>query len=124
MLTIAIVPSPAPVMPLNTAVVSGAYISVYYDATRYTPGNSTTTTPTPTGAPVTVTQVANYNYIGCYSEGTNGRALTGAIPAMPATGDTVEECQAACSGFTYFGVEYVNEYYYGNSEFDGSEYIP
>lgn len=98
------------------------YISIYYDATRYTPGIGTTTPTTGTtpGDPVTVAQVANYNYIGCYSEGTNGRALSGSAPAAPTAGGTVESCQAACSAYTYFGVEYSNECYCGNTINAGS----
>jgi hypothetical protein len=46
--------------------------------------------------------------MGCYSEATGQRALTGKssydYPAM-----TIEECFADCTGFTYFGVEYGGE---------------
>lgn len=104
----------------------GGFISIYYDATRYTPGNSGTTTPPGTGPgttpgdPVTVAQVANYDYIGCYTEATAGRALSGKAVAPPATGGTVESCHAACSAYTYFGVEYSNECYCGNTINAGS----
>ena len=79
----------------------GRYLSVYYDASRYTPGNGSQ----PTNAPITVQQAGNYNYIGCYSEATAGRALSGLTPRIPAgTGNTVESCEASCRGYTYFGV--------------------
>ena len=99
------------------------YMSIYYDSTRYTPG-TTSTTPgtggTPPGGPVTRVQVANYNHIGCYSEATAGRALSGKVVAAPATGGTIESCQAACSAYTYFGVEYSNECYCGDTINAGS----
>lgn len=79
----------------------GGYLSVYYDSSRYTPGNNTQ----PAGAPITVNQTGNYNYIGCYSEATAGRALSGLIPPIPAgIGNTVESCEASCQGYTFFGV--------------------
>ncbi|KAI9716656.1 MAG: hypothetical protein M1812_005194 [Candelaria pacifica] len=83
--------------------------------------NSTTpTTPvTPPGGPVVAT-VPGWNIVGCYSEGTNGRALTGKAPAAPATGLTAESCAAGCAGFTYFGVEYGGECYCGNTLSAGS----
>ena len=46
---------------------AGGYLSIYYDATRYTPGNDSTTTTPPTGGPITVNTTGNYNYIGCVS---------------------------------------------------------
>lgn len=79
---------------------NGGYLSVYYDASRYTSGTDTK----PTGGPVTVNQTGNYNYIGCYSEGSGGRALSGLSPPIPAAGNTIESCQASCKGYTYFGV--------------------
>ena len=85
----------------------GGYISIYYDATKYTPGSDSTTTNT--GGPITVNSTGNYNYIGCYSEATTGRALSGRSPAAPANGHTIESCQAACQGYTLFGMEYSNE---------------
>lgn len=99
---------------------TGGYISVYYDATKYSPGNASSTPTPPTGGPITVNQTGNYNYIGCYTEATNGRALQGKTPQAPATGYTIETCQAACSAFTYFGMEYSNECYCGNTIFPGS----
>ena len=93
---------------LDTCGGNGGYISIYYDATKYTPSNSSTSTA-PIGGPVTVNSTGNYNYIGCYSEATAGRALSALSPNAPANGFTVELCQAACEGYTYFGVEYSNQ---------------
>lgn len=48
--------------------------------------------------------VGGYSYLGCYTEGTNVRALSQAAffdyDAM-----TLEDCAADCVGYTYFGVE-------------------
>ena len=80
----------------------GSYLSVYYDASRYTPSTGTQQT---TSGPITVNQTGNYNYIGCYSEATSGRALSGLAPPIPANvGNTIESCAASCKGYTYFGV--------------------
>ncbi|MCJ1476788.1 hypothetical protein MMC13_005457 [Lambiella insularis] len=90
---------------------NGGYISIYYDATRYTPGSAVAA---PSG-PITVNSTGNYHYAGCYSEATTGRALAGKAPATPANGFTIELCAAACVGYTYFGMEYSNECYCGNT---------
>ena len=94
----------------------GGYLSVYYDPTKYTPGGADPVT----SGPVTVNVSSNYNYIGCYSEGTNGRALSGKTPAAPTDGFTIELCTAACQGYTYFGMEFGNECYCGNTIGAGS----
>jgi hypothetical protein len=91
------------------------YISVYYDPTKYVAG----TNPSLYG-PQTIQSVGNYNYIGCYSEGTGTRALTGLTPKAPANGFTIELCKAACQGYTYFGMEYSNQCYCGNTILGGA----
>jgi hypothetical protein len=54
-------------------------------------------------APVN-TNVTGYEYQGCYSEGSNTRAL---VERSFSEGDmTVENCASLCSGSPYFGVEY------------------
>lgn len=68
-------------------------------------GTSTSTTPTPTG-PITVTNITGHAYMGCYSEATNGRALSGLLNPISGTQVTVEGCSVACAGYKYFGVEY------------------
>ncbi len=80
------------------------YISVFYDPTKYTAGAD----PSLYG-PQTVQKVANYSYLGCYSEATNGRALSALVPPAPASGFTIESCEAACQGYILFGMEYSNE---------------
>ena len=78
----------------------GGYLSVYYNASLYTPGNASHAASTP----VTVQQAGNYDYIGCYSEATTGRALSDLTPSISAGGNTVESCEASCQEYTYFGV--------------------
>ena len=68
-------------------------------------GTSTSSTPVPTG-PITVTNVAGWNYLGCYSEATTGRALSGSLLPIAAANTDVETCGAACLAYEYFGVEY------------------
>lgn len=56
-----------------------------------------------------------YAYQGCYTEATRIRALTG--KAYFNDSMTVEACATACTGFTWFGVEYGREVYLS----DGAE---
>ncbi|KAL8855001.1 MAG: hypothetical protein Q9221_000197 [Calogaya cf. arnoldii] len=102
-------------------VDAGGFISIYYDPTRFTPNNNDTMGTTPvSGAPQTVKQVGKYSHIGCYSEATQGRALSGKTPVIPAGGTTLESCEASCQGYEYFGVEFANECYCGNTINAGS----
>ncbi len=98
---------------LNTsAIVPTSSNSVSASATSST-RSTTSSTPTPSG-PVTVTAVAGWSYLGCYSEATTGRALNGLLLPITAADTNVENCAAACSAYTYFGVEYGQECYCGN----------
>ena len=54
-----------------------------------------TATVAPTG-PTTVGDITNWSYLGCYSEATNGRALTGLANPIPASAVSVPACAAAC----------------------------
>ncbi|KAL8699219.1 MAG: hypothetical protein Q9201_006129 [Fulgogasparrea decipioides] len=101
-------------------VGNGGFISVYYDPTKFTPSDNDTGTSPVGGAPVTVKQSGNYNYVGCYSEATAGRALSGKAPAAPEAGTTIETCLSSCQGYQYFGVEFSNECYCGNTINTGS----
>ena len=77
------------------------------------PYASTTSTSTPTLVPAV--------RLGCYSEPDGHRALTGAQEFYGQGFLTdVESCQAACTGFTYFGVEYGEECYCGDEISEGS----
>ena len=68
--------------------------------------------------PGVIKSVGNYNYTGCYTEGTSGRALSAKTLATPDM--TIENCASNCTGYTYFGVEFGNECYCGNSLGAGS----
>ncbi|KYK54338.1 putative glyoxal oxidase precursor [Drechmeria coniospora] len=61
--------------------------------------------------------------IGCYSEGTTGRALAQGINAVPGAQMTVSKCTAACkaSGYVIAGVEYGGECYCGNTIANGGK---
>ena len=51
--------------------------------------------------------IGAYSYVGCYTEATTGRALSGKTYANDNM--TVEICYAQCVGFTWFGLEYHRE---------------
>lgn len=55
---------------------------------------------------------ATYGSLGCYTEATSGRALTG--PLYTDDSLTTEKCAAKCAGFKYFGLEYRRECFCGN----------
>lgn len=55
-------------------------------------------------APVAVT---GYDYIGCYTDRVGLRTFSGKTYIDDAM--TAEKCAAACTGFTYFGMEYGRE---------------
>lgn len=65
------------------------------------------------GHPATVD---GYTYQGCWAEGSNSRALTGAS-LVNSTGMTVEQCIGFCSASSwgYAGLEYGSECWCGNS---------
>lgn len=71
--------------------------------------NSAKPSPTtaPTAGPTTVQNAGAYTYVGCYTEGSGHRALTGKLFAADTM--TVEACRAFCSVFTWFGVQYHRE---------------
>ncbi|KAK3940061.1 glyoxal oxidase-like protein [Diplogelasinospora grovesii] len=82
---------------------------------------SSTASPTPTG-PSQPANVGNYVWYGCQTEATNMRALSAFTFAADTM--TLEACQAFCSSYTYFGVEYARECYCGNSFNPGSVAAP
>lgn len=73
------------------------------------PVTSSSAAPTPTGGPIVVPAADGYTYLGCYTEATNGRALSDVLNPVPAASLTVEACAAACKPYKYFGVEYSGE---------------
>jgi hypothetical protein len=88
----------------------GAYISLFADSTQFG-GNTTIATPT---GPYTNPGVLGYTSIGCYTEGTNSRALPNEKTMV---NSTVAVCVAACatSKYIYAGLEYGEECWCGNS---------
>jgi len=61
----------------------------------------------PPAAPQHVASSSGFSWLGCYSEATNGRALTG--PSIANDKMTVEMCLASCAGYKYGGVEFGRE---------------
>lgn len=83
-------------------------------------GNVASCNATKTSQPVSWTGDAVYSPLGCYTEATSGRALTG--NSYTADNMTAETCETFCSkdGFKYMGVEYGRECYCGHTLNTGS----
>ena len=64
----------------------------------------------PTGGPSVVPSAGAFNYLGCYTEATNGRALSGLVNPVGGATLSIENCAVACSKYTYFGTEYSGEW--------------
>ncbi|KAK0382968.1 hypothetical protein NLU13_8884 [Sarocladium strictum] len=133
------IPTTAPGTSISTTSTPGGSTS-----TSSTPGGSTSTSSTPgastsisstpstgpstttsssTGAPVPTTpsrtsRVGDYKLQGCWTEGTNVRALSGKTYARDDM--TLNSCATFCAGFTYFGTEYGRECWCGNTLGNGS----
>lgn len=62
-----------------------------------------------------------FSYVGCYSEGTSGRALTHGIGSIPAAQMTIANCTSACktAGYSLAGTEYSSECYCDNNVQNG-----
>ncbi|KAK3322957.1 hypothetical protein B0H66DRAFT_581844 [Apodospora peruviana] len=75
-------------------------------------------------APAHVAQAGGYSWLGCYTEATTGRALSGKSYASGAL--TVDSCAAFCAGeaWTLMGVEYGRECYCGKATNAGSVLAP
>jgi len=56
---------------------------------------------------VSSSRTTTYSSLGCYTEATVGRALTGLTVADDTM--TVEKCSKSCAGFSMFGLEYYRE---------------
>lgn len=69
-----------------------------------------------------VTSASSFTYQGCYTEGTNTRALSTAFKASRDM--TVEKCAVFCNGYSYMGVEYSTECFCANSISDGAALTP
>lgn len=66
--------------------------------------------------------VNGFSHIGCYSEGTTGRALTYVVNSIPSQNMTVKGCTNAChaAGYILAGVEYSGECYCDNTLKNGA----
>ncbi|GKT40448.1 WSC domain-containing protein [Colletotrichum spaethianum] len=75
-------------------------------------------------APQHVPRANDYKFLGCQTEGANGRALTGKFTAADTM--TVETCASFCAvdGWQFMGVEYARECFCGNSTNAGSVPAP
>ena len=69
----------------------------------------------PTFPAVVNTTIADYQSLGCYSEGTNGRALEWQQNQLSTTNMTIEECLFACKdgGYSFGGVEFATQCFCG-----------
>lgn len=67
--------------------------------------------------------ISPYSFVGCWTEGTGSRALAGAAYTNN-TAMTLESCAAFCSNFKYFGTEYGQECYCGNTLSSSSAAAP
>ncbi|KAH0538563.1 hypothetical protein FGG08_004851 [Glutinoglossum americanum] len=82
------------------------YTSVGTASTGVVSKTTTSVSSTQT-APTAVQTVGSYILLGCYSEASDQRALTG--KAIFDDSMTIELCHDGCSSFTYFAVEYGRE---------------
>ncbi|TVY28312.1 WSC domain-containing protein [Lachnellula hyalina] len=69
-------------------------------------------------APANKISIGKYEYYGCQTEATDARALASTSTASSSM--TNEACATFCSGYSYFGTEYGQECYCGNSFGAGS----
>lgn len=69
----------------------------------------------PTFPIVDDTTVSDFQSIGCYSEGSNGRSLAWRQDQVSSTSLTIESCLSACKkkGYSFAGVEFAQECYCG-----------
>ncbi|KAG9944983.1 WSC domain-containing protein, partial [Aureobasidium melanogenum] len=104
----------------NTSQKCGGpdFLNVYYVNVTSSATTTTSSSPSMSTGPTVVQSVADYSYLGCYTEATNGRALAGLSKAGAFI--SVDACASYCSAYTYFGVEYGSECYCGNTIQAGS----
>ena len=98
-----------------TPVVSSSSSSV--SATSTSTGSTVSSTPT---GPSVVPSAGSFGYLGCYTEGSSGRSLSGLSNPVDSSTLTIAKCAAACSSYQYFGTEYSGECYCGNTIGTGS----
>lgn len=103
------------VNPSGNSSSLSATISVSPTASLTPPASSST----PSG-PVVVSTAGSFVYQGCYTEGTNIRALT--ATSITSANMSVESCATFCAGYSYMGVEYSSECYCANNISDGATF--
>ncbi|KZL79134.1 wsc domain-containing protein [Colletotrichum incanum] len=102
---------------------AGSPIGLCGAGNRLSVYNNTIPNQTPT-VPQHIPRANDYKFLGCQTEGANGRALTGKFTAADTM--TVEDCASFCSvdGWQFMGVEYARECFCGNSTNAGSVPAP
>ena len=101
---------------ISSSASSSSSLSSSLSSSASSISSSSSTTSSATSKPTgpTVVQTAGaFSHQGCYSEGTNGRALSATSTANNAM--TIQKCATFCSGYKYMGVEYSSECYCANT---------
>ncbi|KAK2066499.1 hypothetical protein P8C59_000311 [Phyllachora maydis] len=84
-----------------------------------TTASQAASTPTPTPTPTAKKTVGAYTFVGCATEGSDGRALSQL--SYESDTMTLESCASFCSRFRHFGTEYSRECYCAGSLADSSK---
>jgi hypothetical protein len=98
----------------TSTLTSTSAPSITAAATSSLPAVSTSSSATSTSSPAAIptlshpATIGQYSFVGCYTEGLDIRALTGAVHYEYAD-MTIEECYNFCDGYEYWGVEYFGE---------------
>ncbi|RDW71173.1 hypothetical protein BP6252_07736 [Coleophoma cylindrospora] len=110
--------------PFGSSASSSSSSTTSHVSTSSVTSSTSTTSSQPTQTtPAIKPTISGYTYLGCYTEGTNVRAL-GSAAYYDYSTMTLEECAADCAGYTYWGVEYGGECYCGDSLGAGSVIAP
>lgn len=103
----------------SSSTSSPAPTSTSSSSTVSTTSSSTSSSSTTSVTPAAPTVVGNYTSLGCYNDTVSARALQGGYTSNSKM--TIEMCGSYCSGYTYWGVEYGQECYCGNTLLNGSQ---
>ncbi|AEO65393.1 uncharacterized protein THITE_2112326 [Thermothielavioides terrestris NRRL 8126] len=106
--------------PTTTAAESDCSMVCAGDDTQICgAGNRINVWGSPLASPDTV---GDYEYVGCFTDSNDNRSLRGLVTYDPAM--TLEKCAAACSLYSYFGVEYGTQCYCGASLEPSAQQVP
>ena len=97
----------------STTVSGGAKTSTKPAAAKTSTSTTSKASSTATG-PSTVQTAGSFAFIGCYTEGSTGRSLSGLENPVGGATLTIAKCASACSSYKYFGTEYSGECYCGD----------